>query len=83
MAFNIKDERVIEAARSIAAQTGESLSEAIARSIDERAARLASEPDERRARVMRLVDQCRDIIGDRPLPDHGELLYDPNTGLPR
>ena len=83
MAFNIKDEQVVEEVRRLAARTGESMTEAIARSVRERTERLGDERAARRARVMRLIEQGREILGDEPLPDHGELLYDPETGLPR
>jgi antitoxin VapB len=82
MAFNIKDEATVERARRIAARTGETMSEAIATAVAEREARLEREDDARRDRVMRIIERCA-AHGAADIPDHGEFLYDSETGLPR
>ena len=83
MAFNIKDEAIVEQARRLAARTGESMTEAIGRAIAERSERLADDRAERRARVMKLLDRCGERLAGLPPVDHAALLYDPQTGLPR
>jgi antitoxin VapB len=83
MAFNIKDEATVERARRIAARTGETMSEAIATAVAERDQRLSDDRDERRARVMKLIERCGERLAGRPPIDHDALLYDPKTGLPR
>ena len=56
MALSIKNHRVEEIARKIAEQTGESLTEAIHKALNERLARLAG-----RRRLVGLADQLDDI----------------------
>lgn len=83
MAFNIKDEAIVEQARQLASRTGESMTEAIGRAIAERSERISDDREIRRAQVMRLLDRCAERLKDKPLIDHDELLYDADTGLPK
>lgn len=83
MAFNIKDEELVEEVRRLANRTGESMSEAIARSVRERAARIERDDDARRARVMRVVRRCQARAAGKTAPDIDSMLYDAKTGLPR
>lgn len=85
MAFNIKDERIVERARFIADRTGESITDAIGTAIEERARRLERDDERRRARVMRLIAESAEMIraSGREIPDIDEYLYDSETGLPK
>lgn len=82
MAFNIKDEATVDRARRIASRTGETISDAIATALAEREARLERQDEARLERVRRLIARCA-AHGAAAIPDHGEFLYDHETGLPR
>ena len=83
MAFNIKDEDLVDEVRRLASRTGESMSEAIARSVRERTARIERDDAAKRERVMTVVRRCQARVAGKPVPDIDSLLYDPKTGLPR
>jgi len=83
MALNIKDVETDRLARQLAAETGETITVAARRAIEERLARVrarkttAPEADELRALIAR--GRARPILDDRP--DHEVLGYD-EQGLP-
>ena len=84
MALSIKDEKADRLARELARRTGESITEAVTRALEERLRRVA--PQKRDARLLRelneLAKQSAALAGeDRRTPE--EIIgYDEN-GLPR
>lgn len=83
MALNIKNDETLELARRVAAETGETLTGAIATSLQARLDSLHRERhlDARMDRINVLVAECV-RRGSRSIPDHGEYLYD-EMGLPK
>lgn len=83
MALSIKDRETDDLARRLAERTGESLTEAVRRALEER---LAREERRRSAVAVRLLEIGRRCAGQLEPPfhssDHDELLYD-EAGLPR
>jgi antitoxin VapB len=57
MALNIKSEHADELARALAERTGESITEAVTKAIEDRLAALDAEDAARRAREAALLDQ--------------------------
>lgn len=86
MSMNIKNPRVHELARELARLTGESLTETVMVSVEERLARLRASDDAVRTRADALLAIGRDAASRLHEPgrsvDHGALLYD-ERGLPR
>lgn len=88
MAMNIKNPEAVRLARQVAGITGESLTNAVLESLRERLERLevANEADADRL-AERMLALGRDTAGRLPddvrTVDHGVLLYDDETGLPR
>lgn len=83
MALSIKDPETDDLARRLARQTGETLTEAIRRAVEER---LQREERRRSALAGRLLEIGRRCAENMEPPfhssDHAELLYD-EGGLPR
>lgn len=80
MSMNIKNEETHRMAQELAALTGESLTTAVSKAVEERLIRMKSRGvKERIAKIRREV--TRELKG-KPLPDHAELLYD-ERGLPK
>lgn len=82
MQLNIKDDDTIAMIDQLATALGETKTEVVRKAVRERLDRREEEVQRRVAEIMRLAKEIRDEIGT-DLPDHGELLYDPKTGLPR
>ncbi len=86
MSLNIKNPEAHTLAARLAEKTGETLTEAVVRSLRERLERLerTTEFDEERYRSLKaLVKGSRSLWSDALLSvDHGELLYD-ERGLPK
>lgn len=86
MSMNIKNPRAHELARELADLTGESLTEAVLISVEERLGRVRTSDDATRARADALLAIGRDSAARLQEPgrsaDHGALLYDEH-GLPR
>ncbi|HEY3624184.1 MAG TPA: type II toxin-antitoxin system VapB family antitoxin [Roseiarcus sp.] len=86
MSLNIKNPEAHTLAARLAKKTGETLTEAVVRSLRERLERLErpAEFDEERYRSLKaLVKDSRRLWRDSLLSvDHGELLYD-ERGLPK
>ncbi len=84
-ALNIKNDQTYQLARKLADLTGESLTEAVTQSVKERLARV-ERPDaaERRRRIQEIADRAAPLFEEpyRSM-DHGDLLYDDETGLPK
>jgi antitoxin VapB len=83
MPLSIKDPETDELARRLARETGESLTEAVRRALQER---LEREQRRRSALAGRLLDigrRCADAVEPSShSSDHARLLYD-ESGLPR
>ena len=84
MSLNIKNEAAHRLAKELATLTGESMSAAVTRAIDERLRRLRR--DNKAKRIERMMAIARDA-GDRwkepwKSMDHADLLYD-EKGLPK
>jgi antitoxin VapB len=86
MSLNIKNPEAHTLAARLAQKTGETLTEAVVRSLRERLERLERTPefDEERYQTLKaLVKDSRQLWRDSLLSvDHGELLYD-ERGLPK
>lgn len=83
--LNIKDPRAHELARELAAADGTSLTAAVIRALEERLRSIsdAESMNARRARIRELQATIAEHADSGPWIDHDELLYDPETGLPR
>ncbi len=85
MSLNIKSDEAHRLARQLAQLTGDSMTKTVVVALRERMARLqrGSEAEF----VERLLAIGRDCAAHLPEEarsiDHGDLLYDENTGLPR
>jgi antitoxin VapB len=85
MSLNIKNDEAHRLARQVADVTGESMTKAVVVALRERLERLKKESGP--SRVERILAIGRDCAAHLEEPyrsiDHGELLYDEQTGLPR
>jgi hypothetical protein len=79
------DGRVAEAAKRLAALTGEEPEAAVATAVQERLAKLENSREARVERLVRLGLHCAENLTGPPLTseDVDTWLYDPHTGLPR
>ena len=80
MSLNIKNEETHRLAQELAALTGESMTTAVGKAVQERLERVKVRDRAKRIRKIREEFAVR-LKGER-LPDHGELLYD-ERGLPK
>jgi antitoxin VapB len=80
MSLNIKNEETHRLARQLAEATGESMATAVTEAVRERLYRLKNEG--RKARIRKIREDFATRLKGKPLPDHGELLYD-EKGLPK
>lgn len=84
MALSIKDEKADRLARELARRTGESLTEAVTRALEERLKRVA--PRKRDAQLVRRLNeiarQSAALAGDDPR-SHEEIIGYDEHGLPR
>jgi antitoxin VapB len=88
MSMNIKNPEAVQLARRVAGITGESLTGAVVESLRERLERLEGDQDAGAERLAeRLLalgrDTARRLPAELRTVDHGALLYDDETGLPR
>ena len=80
MALNIKDPSVHETVKQIAKITGESQTEAVAKAVNERLARL--QRDDLAARLLAIGHNTASRMSPETMSlDHAQLLYD-ERGLP-
>jgi antitoxin VapB len=84
--LNLKNPEVYRLASELAAATGESMTEAVRASLEERLARIRTSDDgERERRLRRIMELAATLRGLAPpgyfAQDFGELMYDEN-GLP-
>lgn len=87
MSLNIKNEETARLARELAAQTGESVTEAVTVAVRERLSRVGQVDQVARAeRVARIQEIARDAgrrwVEPYRSAEHGDVLYD-ELGLPR
>jgi antitoxin VapB len=80
MSLNIKKEETYRLARELAALTGESITAAVTEAVRERLDRVKSRGMVER--IMKISRESAARLKGKPLPDHGELLYD-ERGLPK
>jgi len=87
MSLNIKNEDAHRLARELAALTGESMTVAVTEALRERIGRLRRSHKHKHGLSERLLAVGRDCAAHLKEPyrsiDHGDLLYDEKTGLPR
>ena len=81
--MNIKNEEATRLAKELAAITGESITRAIIESLRERLDRKKRDDKKLLAEVMAISRACGKRLRGKPIPDHGEFLYDSETGLPK
>ena len=84
MGLNIKNEEAYRLAQKVARLTGETMTAAVKRSLQERLDRLRQTSGEALAdRLLAIGRDCAAHLDERSRSvDHGELLYD-DRGLPR
>lgn len=83
MTLNIKDPTAHTLARTLAKETGETMTHAVTEAIRERLERIRRrrKPDATVADLLAIGRRCASTLKGRPV-DHGALLYD-ERGLPR
>lgn len=80
MSLNIKNEETHRMAQELANLTGESMTEAVTEAVRERLDRVKKKG--MAERIMKIAKESSALLKGRPLPDHGEFLYD-EKGLPK
>ena len=80
MSLNIKNEETHRMAQELAALTGESLTTAVGKAVEERLNRVKNKG--MAERIMKIAKETSARLKGNPLPDHGEFLYD-KKGLPK
>ncbi|HVF62496.1 MAG TPA: type II toxin-antitoxin system VapB family antitoxin [Casimicrobiaceae bacterium] len=83
MTLNIKDAEAHELARTLASETGETMTRAVTEALRERLARVRKvrERESMKADLLAIGRRCAGMLKGRPV-DHAALLYD-EQGLPR
>lgn len=82
MHLNIKNPRAHKLAAKLARRTGESLTDAVTKAIEERLERLGEEPDVA-AELLRIGRECAERLPEtQRREEHGSVLYG-DDGLPR
>lgn len=80
MSLNIKNEETHRLVQELAALTGENMTVAVTEAVRERLTRVKSRG--MAERIMKIAKESSALLKGKPLPDHGELLYD-EKGLPK
>jgi antitoxin VapB len=81
MGISIKNPEAERLIRQLAEMTGEGQTEAVMNAVRERIERLSSEKKSRLEKIMAISRKTAPLLRD--MPDHGDYLYDPVTGLPK
>jgi antitoxin VapB len=83
VSLNIKDPQAHKLARTLAKETGETMTRAVTEALRERLERVRRQqrPEVRAADLLSIGRRCAKALKRKPL-DHGALLYD-ERGLPR
>ena len=76
MSLNIKNEETHRKVQELAALTGESLTAAVHKAVEERLNRVKNKSMAQR--IMKISKECSALLKGKPLPDIDELLYDEN-----
>jgi antitoxin VapB len=74
MSMNIKNEETHRMAQELAALTGESLTTAVSKAVEERLNRVKNKG--MAERIMKISKECSARLKGKRLPDIDELLYD-------
>ena len=80
MGMNIKNKETHRLAQELASLTGESLTTAVTRALEERLARLRPSRPPMAERLRKISEECGPRL--QGIPDHADLLYG-EDGLPR
>ncbi len=80
MSLNIKNEETYRLAQELAQLTGESMTAAVTEAVRERLNRVKNKG--MAERLLKIAKLSAAQLKGKPLPDHGELLYD-EKGLPK
>jgi antitoxin VapB len=80
MGLNIKNAETHRMAQELAALTGESMTTAVSKAVEERLNRVKNKG--MAERIMKIAKETSALLKDKPLPDHGDFLYD-EKGLPK
>ena len=85
MSLNIKNPETHALVAKLAKRKGQSMTQVITDAVRKELAETerAAEAERRYDAIMKIAREMREMIGPEGLPDHGELLYDPETGLPK
>jgi antitoxin VapB len=84
MSLNLKNPETARLIRELAAETGESMTEAVTIAVRERLDRIRAQDPDRSDRVWAIVREIRSRLPEGYLDqDLDDLLYDAATGLPR
>jgi antitoxin VapB len=84
MSLNLKNPETARLIRELAAETGESMTEAVTIAVRERLDRIRARDPDRSERVWAIVREIRSRLPEGYLDqDLDDLLYDAATGLPR
>lgn len=82
--LSIKKKETYELAQELSRLTGETLTDAVTVALQERVERLKKKsPEQKAAEILAFGKEFAALVGDRKIPDHGEYLYDDETGLPK
>ena len=83
MSLNIKDPAAHALAQTLAKETGETMTQAVAEAIRERLERIRRQrrPEATVAELLAIGHRCASTMKGKPV-DHGAMLYD-ERGLPR
>ena len=83
MSLNIKDPKIHKLAQTLARETGENMTRAVATAIEERLARVRRTRKQaaKASELLRIGRRCASYLKSAPV-DHASLLYD-EKGLPR
>ncbi len=82
MGVNIKNPEAERLIRKLAELTGLGQTEAVMRAVSEKIDRVQMEKGQGRIERMRAIaDKMAPLLQD--MPDHGDYLYDKETGLPK
>jgi len=83
MSLNIKDPKTHKLAQTLARETGENMTRAVATAIEERLARVRRTRKQaaKASELLRIGRRCASYLKSAPV-DHASLLYD-EKGLPR
>jgi antitoxin VapB len=83
MSLNIKNEEAHRLAQRLAQLTGESMTTAVTRAVQERLERVQRRRGNGQLdRILKISRACAARLKGTSLPDHGHLLYD-EKGLPK